>query len=485
MYELHPYFTNDGSVGLFSPEADDIYHSTYGALSEAYEKFVLPANLENFFSNNSEIKVLDICYGIGYNSKSFLNFLIDKKILNIKIKNKNFSNKIFEKFSKKIFYKKQNIVPIHTDNISKTINSETIDTYKIITNDVIYSDNNSNIKNKQKIHSDEDNNASIYSNNVSDSNSTCSHLNKKIFIKAIDTDKNLFYLSPFFRQGNKSDKKYNKLDFNYEKISKLLNNDFSHKYKLNPEVNLIILKNIVEKIPEIFEDFDFLNILKSRKYSPFFDRKIKALFWGIKYERGIYRPPEALGAFLHNIYYKYISIRYKKALNSLILNDFIFEPSIEDARTSLKRDENIYNFIFLDAFTPAKCPALWSLEFFKLLFDHLDNNGMILTYSNSSAVRNAMINAGFSVGKIYNPEIDKFTGTIAVKNKSLIKYELSEYDLGLINSRAGIFYRDENLNLPNEAIIEAHKKEVALSDKISSSAFIKNYKKQTKEINQK
>lgn len=132
MYELHPYFTNDGSVGLFSPEADDIYHSTYGALSEAYEKFVLPANLENFFANNSEIKVLDICYGIGYNSKSFLNFLIDKKFLNIKIKNKNFSNKIFEKFSKKIFYKKQNIVSIHTNNISKTINSETIDTYKIL-----------------------------------------------------------------------------------------------------------------------------------------------------------------------------------------------------------------------------------------------------------------------------------------------------------------------------------------------------------------
>ena len=35
MYVLYPYFTNDGSVGLFSPEANDIYHSTYGALTEA------------------------------------------------------------------------------------------------------------------------------------------------------------------------------------------------------------------------------------------------------------------------------------------------------------------------------------------------------------------------------------------------------------------------------------------------------------------
>ena len=79
MYEIHPYFTNDGSVGLFSPEADDIYHSTYGALAEAYEKFVIPADLEKYFQNNTQIKVLDICFGIGYNTKSFLNFLLEKK----------------------------------------------------------------------------------------------------------------------------------------------------------------------------------------------------------------------------------------------------------------------------------------------------------------------------------------------------------------------------------------------------------------------
>ena len=104
---------------------------------------------------------------------------------------------------------------------------------------------------------------------------------------------------------------------------------------------------------------------------------------------------------------------------------------------------------------------------------------MILTYSNSAAVRNAMINAGFFAGKIYNPEINKYTGTIAVKNKSLIKYELSEYDLGLINSKAGIFYRDENLDLSNEAIIAAHKIEVETSNKISSSRFIKTFSRKS------
>lgn len=100
-----------------------------------------------------------------------------------------------------------------------------------------------------------------------------------------------------------------------------------------------------------------------------------------------------------------------------------------------------------------------------------------MTYSNSANIRNAFIEAGFYVGKIYNKEFDKYTGTIAVKNSKLIKHELSEYDLGLMKTKAGIFYRDENLSLDNEAIIEVHNKEVENSNLISSSKFIKSYKK--------
>ena len=122
------------------------------------------------------------------------------------------------------------------------------------------------------------------------------------------------------------------------------------------------------------------------------------------------------------------------------------------------------------------------MEFFKLLHEHLDENGMILTYSNSAAVRNALINAGFYVGKTFNYSLKKFTGTVAVKNKSLIKHDLSEYDLGLIKTRAGIFYRDENLTGLNEEILASHRKEVENSNLISSSKYIKEYKKQVEEV---
>ena len=416
MYELYPYFTNDGSIGLFSPEVDDIYHSTYGALTEAYEKFIIPAELDIFIENNSQIKVLDICYGIGYNTKSFLNFLFEKNILK------------FKKNIKKNYILKHSIAPIYTNKIFNLIN-QIICNYKRYTNKIF---NNNDIQNNIFEFTQTINNTdTIYSNNILEDKLCTQNKKYKIYLKVLDTDRNLLYLSPFFRQGNKNDKKFNNLNFNYGKITKLLNNEFKQKYQLDQNINLLIFKYIINKCPDIFEDSEILRILNSKKYKPFFDQKLCAYFKLLKSKRSKYTLLGSLFAFLHNIYYSHVSTSYKKALNSLKINSFIFEHVIADARKSILLDSNIYNFIFLDAFTPAKCPALWSLEFFRLLFEHLDdNNGMILTYSNSAAVRNAMINAGFYVGKIFNKELNKFTGTIATKNKTLIKHELSEFDLG-------------------------------------------------------
>ena len=391
MYELYPYFTNDGSAGLFSPDADDIYHSTYGALTEAYEKFILPSNLNSFLKNNNEIKILDICFGIGYNSKSFLNYILD------------------------------------------FLYNETIHTDKIKYNDKIDTNN-------KKF---------------------------KVYIHAIDTDKNLACLSPFFI-SNKKNIKNNNLSFRQEKIQRMLSQTVKAKYELKPEVNILLLEKIIDQI-----DNEVISILSDKKYAQYFDKNISALFEFLTIKRYKYNTIRIIKAFLHNIYYKYISGCNKMALKALKLMEFNFKLNIDDARQAIKNDNEIYNYIFLDAFTPVKCPCLWTVDFFKLLYSHLDENGMILTYSNSALVRNAFLNAGFHVGKIFSQSADKFTGTVAVKNKDLIKYELSEYDLGLMKTKAGIFYRDENLTLDNEAIIALHEKEVKNSDLISSSKFIK------------
>lgn len=441
MYELYPYFTNDGSVGLFSPLDDDIYHSTYGALTEAYEKFILPANFDKYFSKHNEIKILDICFGIGYNTKSFLNYFLE--------------NILTEKKS----LKKHCIAPIDTDNIKY--------------NDQIYTDNvnckNSACKAERATNFIEEkcNNKKQCEENFQ---------KKKIYIKAVDTDKNLAFLSPFFVTG-KTNIKNNKLSFQQEKIAKMLKSTKKSKFCLKDETNIILLLKILENHPEILEDPEISGLLNNKKYRRYFAPYLMGLFEFYKFKEGKYTPYMALKGFLHNIYYRYISNRQKKALNTLKLMDFNFSLKIEDARQSLLSDNNTYNFVFLDAFTPAKCPALWTVDFFKLLYSHLDENGMVLTYSNSASIRNAFINAGFYVGKIFNASAGKYMGTIAVKNRALVEHELSEYDLGLLKTKAGIFYRDENLTLENEAIIAAHKKEVENSTLMSSSKYIKSFKK--------
>lgn len=395
MYKLYPYFTNDGSVGLFSPADDDIYHSTYGALTEAYEKFILPANFDEYFMHNNEIKILDLCYGIGYNSKSFLNYF-------------------FENFEKKLSEVKASIGAIDTDNKFN-----------------------------------------------------------KIYIKVVEKDKNLIFLSPFIRT-NKKIYFNNKINFDHEKISRFLTKRTKIKYKYKKFINIILLKKFIKNCPEILEDQELPKLIK--EYKRFLEPDICRLFENYKnlgYKKSYLR---RLKAFLHNIYYRYISTSYKKAVKYLKLNDLSIDTKIGDARDVLKTDTNLYDYVFLDAFTPAKCPCLWTVEFFELLNTHINENGMLLTYSNSAAVRNAMIQAGFWVGKIYDKENDKYIGTIATKKLELIKNGLSEYDLGLINTKAGIPYRDENLTALNEAIIAAHDKEVSESRLQSSSKYIKTFR---------
>lgn len=76
--------TKDGSVGLFDEDVNDIYHSSTGAYQEAFDKFVIPAQLERF--KNKACKVLDICYGIGYNTKALLKYNIENNLnINFKI----------------------------------------------------------------------------------------------------------------------------------------------------------------------------------------------------------------------------------------------------------------------------------------------------------------------------------------------------------------------------------------------------------------
>ena len=69
--DLIPYQTGDGSFSLRSINYKENFHSIHGAITEAKEKFLRPAELERF-NNEKKIHVLDVCLGIGYNTACIL-----------------------------------------------------------------------------------------------------------------------------------------------------------------------------------------------------------------------------------------------------------------------------------------------------------------------------------------------------------------------------------------------------------------------------
>ena len=77
MSELIEVLTKDGSYSLRSAFFQENFHSSYGALEETKSKFTDTSNLQRF--KGKSLNVLDICFGLGYNSASLVNELIKQK----------------------------------------------------------------------------------------------------------------------------------------------------------------------------------------------------------------------------------------------------------------------------------------------------------------------------------------------------------------------------------------------------------------------
>lgn len=448
MRDYEPYFTQDGSIGLYSYSDKDVFHSKFGALTEAWEKFIIPSGLSDIDKNN--IRVLDICYGIGYNTKALMSFYIQ----NYKNKKKN--------FLKRIFIKMYNIASICINKL---------------------------IRRKQK--------KLLISNDTIDDN-------KKIFIDCLEINSELVELSPFFKTIKTADEIFDKfipsifdcfefynnlkISFNRfytnirlknrKEINELLDIKFNEmkidkEYKLHPYVNYILINSLSEYLSENYPSKNLKKILSENKNRRFFDKTLIKYanfnqFWG--YDLSIYT---ILSVFLHNIYYYYLSFRDKNINFKTAESLFNVNFHINDARKAILNLNEQYDCIFLDAFTYTKAPQLWSVEFIAELYKRLSPTGVLLTYSNSVQVRNTLLENKFYVGKIYNEKLNKFMGTIASKDKSKIKYPLNSYEIGLCNTKAGIPYHDPNLSFSNKDIIELREYEYKHSNLISSSKYIK------------
>jgi tRNA U34 5-methylaminomethyl-2-thiouridine-forming methyltransferase MnmC len=60
--------TEDGSITCRDAGTGELYHNRAGAYTEALRNYVEPSNLRNTLGGRKELNVLDVCFGLGYNT---------------------------------------------------------------------------------------------------------------------------------------------------------------------------------------------------------------------------------------------------------------------------------------------------------------------------------------------------------------------------------------------------------------------------------
>ncbi|MGF1479036.1 MAG: tRNA (5-methylaminomethyl-2-thiouridine)(34)-methyltransferase MnmD [Cyanophyceae cyanobacterium] len=113
--------------------------------------------------------------------------------------------------------------------------------------------------------------------------------------------------------------------------------------------------------------------------------------------------------------------------------------------------------VFLDPFSPPKCPQLWTVEFLGLVAQRLAPEGRLATYSCAAAVRTALKSAGLTFGPTQGTGRQS-PGTVASFSRESIS-ELSPQEREHLNTRAAVPYRDPRLQDAAEIIVQRRQQE--------------------------
>jgi len=159
-----------------------------------------------------------------------------------------------------------------------------------------------------------------------------------------------------------------------------------------------------------------------------------------------------------------------------------------DARQKIYeiQDSLKFDLIFLDPFSPQKCPELWSEEFISLLTKMLSIKGRLITYSTAASIRASFKRAGLKIYSIV-PSINNqnkwSSGTIAMR-KELEEHfisensqfkELSTREIEHLATRSAIPYRDPTGRGSSKEIISTREIEQSKSQLINTSSWRKRW----------
>jgi len=198
--------------------------------------------------------------------------------------------------------------------------------------------------------------------------------------------------------------------------------------------------------------------------------------WGLENNWEVLR--QAVAQQMHRIW----SDRTQRVLEKLTLCPTVQDQQwqlqliLTDARQGIHHvPDRSADAIFFDPFSPKRCPQLWTIDFLRLVSAKLKPDGYWVTYSCAAAVRCALLELGLNLWAV-EPLGRKSCGTIAsFANTSVPQRSrnLTNLEYAILQTRAGIPYRDPQLQDSAAVIVARRKQEQQHSDRQSSSSWLK------------
>lgn len=149
---------------------------------------------------------------------------------------------------------------------------------------------------------------------------------------------------------------------------------------------------------------------------------------------------------------------------------------IADARQSIAQVPDQWaSAIFFDPFSPRRCPQLWTIDFCRLVASKLKADGYLITYSCSAAVRGTWQSLGLHLWAV-EPLGRKSPGTIASWSPEPLPDRarpLTPQELDILETTAGIPYRDPSLQGTSSEIMQMRQQEQQKSQRMTSSQWLK------------
>ena len=185
--------------------------------------------------------------------------------------------------------------------------------------------------------------------------------------------------------------------------------------------------------------------------------------------------------------------KVKKIFKSLYKNDYFEDKFFKcrilwgDARKKINiiPATNKFDLIYLDGFSPQKCPQVWTIEFLSKVRQKLNPQGYLITYSSSAAVRKTLRNLGleiFTIKPSFKNRSSWSQGTVAIAkfDKNKLEHNSNLKNLSVMEeehllTKASIPYRDQDLNSGKDDILKKRLDEQLFSNLLSTKEWRKKW----------